>query len=134
MLYDSVGKRTTLTEPDGYSYTFAYDELNRCTRLRDPNNNVFTAAYDAGGRRTTLLDSSGLTRAYQYDPTGRLTTQIDWNGANPIVTFVDGYDAVGNRTSRVKDGVATTWVYDAAYRLTNQQKSGCRLRRTRQRT
>jgi len=124
MLYDSVGKRTTLTEPDGYSYTFAYDELNRCTRLRDPNNNVFTAAYDAGGRRTTLLDSSGLTRAYQYDPTGRLTTQIDWNGANPIVTFVDGYDAVGNRTSRVKDGVATTWVYDAAYRLTNQQKSG----------
>lgn len=64
-----------------------------------------------GGNTAPLLD--------------RLTTQVDSNsGGTALVTFVDGYDAVGNRVSRVKDGVATTWVYDAVYRLTNQQKSG----------
>ncbi len=32
--------------------------------------------------------------------------------------------AAGNRVSRVKDGVVTTWVNDAEYRLTGQEKSG----------
>jgi RHS repeat-associated protein len=126
MVYDSVGNRTTLTEPDGYNYTFGYDERNHCIRLRDPNANVITLQYDTAGQRTTLLDSSGLTRAYAYDPAGRLTTQIDYNGATPIGTFVDSYDAAGIRTGRVQDGTAITWVYDNAYRLTGQEKSGQR--------
>jgi RHS repeat-associated protein len=124
MVYDSVGNRTTLTEPDGYNYTFGYDELNRCIRLRDPNANVITLQYDTAGQRTTLLDSSGLTRAYAYDPAGRLTTQVDYNGATPIGTFIDTYNAAGIRTGRLQDGTAITWVYDNAYRLTEQQKSG----------
>gem|GEM_PF-4639059 len=53
---------------------------------------------------------------YQYDSVGRLTTQVDSNpGGTALVTFVDGYGAVGNRISRVKDGVAATWAYDAVY-------------------
>jgi YD repeat-containing protein len=113
MLYDSVGNRTTLREPDGYSYTFGYDALNRCIRLRNPNAYVYTFQYDAAAKRTTLLDSTGITRAYQYDPVGRLTTQVDSNsGGTGLVTFVDAYDAVGNRIGRNHDGVATTWLYD----------------------
>jgi YD repeat-containing protein len=90
-------------------------------RLRNPNAYVYTFQYDAAGRRTTLLDSTGITRVYQCDSVGRLTTQVDSNsGGTALVTFVDGYDTVGNRTSRVKDAVATTWACDAVYRLTGQ--------------
>ena len=82
---------------------------------------------DGVGKRTTLLDSTGVSRLYQYDPVGRLTTQVDYDGSStPIVTFVDGYDAVGNRTGRNYNGVVTTWVYDDAYRLTGQLQSGQR--------
>jgi YD repeat-containing protein len=123
---DSVGNRTTLTELDGYNYTFGYDELNQCIRLRDPNANVITLQYDTAGQRTTLLDSSGLTRVYAYDLTGRLTTQIDYNGATPIGTFIDTYNAAGIRTGRLQDGTAITWTYDGIYRLIGQTKSGQR--------
>jgi len=82
---------------------------------------------DGVGKRTTLLDSTGVSRLYQYDPVGRLTTQVDYDGSStPIVTFADGYDAVGNRTGRNYNGVITTWVYDDAYRLTGQLQSGQR--------
>ncbi len=64
-------------------------------------------------RRITLQDGTGAYRVYAYDPVGRLTTQADSNsGGTGLVTFVDGYDEVGNRVSRVKDGVVTTWTYE----------------------
>lgn len=57
--------------------------------------------------------------------TARLTTQIEQDAAaHPIITMIDGYDGVGNRTSRVQDGVAYTWTYDDDYRLTGQQSAG----------
>ena len=125
MMYDSVGNRTTLTEPDGYSYTFGYDALNRPIRLRNPNAYVYTFQYDAAGRRTTLLDSTGITRVYQYDPVGT----ADHAGGQQL-----GRDGAGDVRGRVRcgrqpdrsepNGVVTTWVYDDAYRLTGQQKSG----------
>src|SRR5438034_465053 len=65
-------------------------------------------------------------RKYQYDAAGRLTTQIELKTATsaPILTMVDTYDAVGNRTGRIQDGVRTTWTYDNGDRLTAQQTSG----------
>ena len=80
---------------------------------------------DADSRRTTLLLGLGSKRRYEYDSVGRITTQIELNSSNQrIYTMVDSYDAVGNRTGRNTNGNPTTWLYDDAYRLTGQQKSG----------
>src|SRR5665213_1936910 len=69
--------------------------------------------------------ANGSTRQYVYDPVDQLTTQIELNSTlQPIMTMIDGYDGVGNRTSRVQDGFATTWSYDPKYRLTGQAASG----------
>src|ERR1700722_8815797 len=66
----------------------------------------------------------GSVRQYQYSATG-LTTQVELNAAgSPIITMIDAYDPVNNRTSRNKDGVPTTWTYDPGYRLLGQQTSG----------
>ncbi|MEQ1824130.1 MAG: hypothetical protein ABL949_16595 [Fimbriimonadaceae bacterium] len=53
-------------------------------------------------------------------PASQLTTQVR-TLAGAKATLVDGYDVVGNRVTRNTDGTLTTWVYDAANRLTNQQ-------------
>jgi len=65
------------------------------------------------------------SRGMPHAATQGVTTQVDSNsGGTPLVTFVDSYDSVGNRTGRIHSGVVTTWVYDSIYRLTGQEKSG----------
>jgi hypothetical protein len=38
--------------------------------------------------------------------------------------MIDGYDPVGNRVSRLQDGVPIAWNYDNDYRLLGQQTAG----------
>jgi RHS repeat-associated protein len=71
-----------------------------------------------------MMLGNGTTRKYGYDARSQLTTQIEMGGATPLVTIVDGYDAVGNRITRSLDGNLTTWSYDDLYRLTGQLKAG----------
>jgi YD repeat-containing protein len=123
--YDAAGNRTTLVDPDGGIFTATFDALNRTETLKNPDGAIFTSQYDAGGRRTTLLLGLGSKRQYQYDAADRLTTQIELSATSaPILTMVDTYDSVGNRTGRNKDGTVTTWTYDDIYRLTGQQQTG----------
>jgi len=125
MQYDSVQNRTLLVDPDGGRATTVFDALNRIQAFTSPDNKVTTAQYDTDGRRTTLSMGLGSVRKYQYDAVGNLTTQIEYNAVGtPIITMIDSYDAVRNRTGRAKDGVVTTWIYDTGYRLLSQQTAG----------
>ena len=127
MVYDSVGNREVLIDPDGGRFTSTYDALNRASSIKDPDGNLTTFQYDSASQRTTLTDANGNTRQYAYDGAGRLTTQIELNAsAVPILTIVDSYDNVGNRTGRNQDGAITTWVYDTTNRLVSQILSGAR--------
>jgi YD repeat-containing protein len=111
--------------PDGGVFTYQYDSVNRITTLVDPDVKVITFQYDVAGRRTTMLDANGSKRQYTYDTADRLTTQIELNASNvPIITMIDTYDNVGNRTGRTKDDVVTTWTYDNGYRVLEQQTAG----------
>ena len=109
MGYDAAGNRTTLTDPDGGVFTYTYDSVNRIDSARDPDGNRTTFQYDTASQRTTLLDANGNKRQYAYDSAGRLTTQLELNASsNPILTMLDSYDGVGNRTGRNQDGVIAT--------------------------
>ncbi len=123
--YDAVGNRTTMALVGTGTFSYDYDEVNRLKTMVTPAGERYTQQYDADSRRTTLLLGLGSKRKYQYDSVGRLTTQVEYNASNQgIYTMVDSYDAVGNRVKRVANGNPTTWLYDDAYRLTGQQKSG----------
>ena len=123
--YDAVGNRTTQVLVGTGTFLYDYDEVNRLKTMVTPAGERYTQMYDADSRRTTLLLGLGSKRKYQYDSVGRLTTQVEYNASNQgIYTMVDSYDAVGSRVKRVANGNPTTWLYDDAYRLIGQQKSG----------
>ena len=125
--YDQNGNRTLMVDPSGGRFTYQYDELDRLKSMHVPTGQRYTQQYDADSRRTTLLLGLGSKREYRYDSVGRVTTQIEYNAAGQrIYTMVDSYDAVGNRIGRNTNGNPTTWLYDDAYRLIGQQKSGQR--------
>ena len=75
----------------------------------------------SGDKRTAKVDSNGMTTKFSYDTADRLTTRVEQvTGGNNVLTIVDTYDSVGNRTKRNQDGTITTWSYDAANRLVSQ--------------
>jgi YD repeat-containing protein len=123
--YDAARNRKLLIDPDGGRYTYTFDALNKQSALQNPHAEVFTAQYDADDRVATLASGSASQRRVQYDPTNRITTLIEATTAGvPIMTIIDTWDAGGRKSVSMRDGVATTYSYDSANRLTGQQTAG----------
>jgi YD repeat-containing protein len=94
--------------------------------VQNSQGTAYLPKYDGAGR-VTMITGGLYTRKYQYDAADRRTTLIEVVvGSTPIVTIVDTYDNVGNRTVQNKDGTITSWTYDAEYRLVSQILSGAR--------
>jgi RHS repeat-associated protein len=116
-LYDNLGRRDTLTYPNGIVADYGFDDLNRLTGIHHAygGNNIAFADYtdfDRLGNRKNRITPAG-TESYTYDSIYRLTQAITPRGTENY-----GYDAVGNRTSGPgpKD---TRYVHDAANRMTS---------------
>ena len=71
-LYDSGGRRSRLTFPDGQYLTYEYDPAGRLTGIRE-NGGTLAASftYDGLGRRQGG-SAGGASTAYAYDPASRL--------------------------------------------------------------
>jgi len=96
---NSVGRRTSLTRPNGVNTSYSYDSLSRLLSVLHQANSAtldgVSYVYDAAGNRTskTVLPSN-LTSAFSYDPTYQLTQVMQ--GTKKTESYT--YDAVGNRT------------------------------------
>lgn len=124
-VYDQVGNRTLLVDPNGGYHSFTLDALNRQTKYVKPTNYAFTSMYDPNSRLTTMIDGMGSSQIQTFDAMGRAFTLIQYSPANsPVVTVVDGYDSAGRKTSQFRDSLTTNYQYDAASRLTGQQATG----------
>jgi RHS repeat-associated protein len=119
-IYDLGGRLTEQRNHNGTVTSYEYDVANRLLSLynRTSNGTVLSSyeyTYNKNGLRTSMTDHTGGTATYEYDGENRLTR----------VEYTDGmveeyaFDKAGNRTSLTKDGVATTYTYDAADRIQN---------------
>ncbi len=112
--YDADGNDAAITYPDNYVYTYAYDELDRMTNVSETPSGSTTVtslaqyAYDPLSRRTTLTYANGASTAYSYDAFSGLS-QIAHTFANtgklPTATFSYTRD---NNERRVGDTVSNT--------------------------
>lgn len=117
--YDPAGRMTTRTYGNGTVTTYTYDANNRVTSiLANPDSFIyFRYAYDNVGnkRYEEKLHHPTHSEAYGYDAKYQLTSfKVGTLSGNdvpaPLTQTVYNYDALGNRTTVVKDGVTTTYV------------------------
>ena len=112
--YDALGQLTSVTTPAGATTTYAYDAAgNRLGHGANAANQYTTTpaggsfAYDADGNLTAATDPGLSQEQFGYDARGRL---VYHNG--PAGTFRYEYDALGNRSAVVKNGVRTDFLLD----------------------
>ncbi len=118
-LYDELGRRNTLTYPNGTTADWDFDDLNRLTAITHKvTGGVSFAAfnytdYDKVGNRKTVNGSKN--ESYLYDELYRLLTVT----SSKPEAF--DYDAVGNRSKGpgTKD---TVFIHDDANRMTQGRK------------
>jgi RHS repeat-associated protein len=146
--YDTLGRRTKLTYPNGVTTTYSYDSIGRLTNLltqyaelkdqgkkRPPTLKLhtldsFTYTHDKAGNRLTKTDTHTETDTdtkYTYDAIYRLLqstpVKIGHNGKEREFEHkseIFTYDAVGNRLTGPKDKLSYT--YNTANQLTELTK------------
>ena len=124
--YDKNDRRVGTTYPNGVKNTTVYDKAGRITSITATNSSAAilasrtytyttwgTAPVRDGALRKTMKTEDNVTTTYGYDTVQRLTSAV-----TGTVTENWNYDLNGNRTSRVKTGVATVnYAYNAADQL-----------------
>lgn len=123
-VYDAAGNLLREENGNGTLSLFTYDEAGRLTRIEnqapDGSINSFNAyGYDAAGQRVSNETQDG-TWTYGYDAIGQLTS-ADFASTNPDIddkSLVYDYDAAGNRTRVVEDGVETLYTANALNQYT----------------
>ncbi len=107
--YDSIGRRSGLHYSNGVNTAYVYDRLGRLTSVSSVNAAGETVAsvayaYNALDQVVRAVDDQGVDRQYAYDAAGRLIKVSE--GAS-LTEYL--YDAVGNRSAVIRDGVRTEY-------------------------
>jgi RHS repeat-associated protein len=96
--FQFLGRRTSLTRPNGVNTAYNYDTLSRLLsvlhQMAGSTIDGSSYTYDAVGNRTSKTALPSVTSAYSYDPAYELTQVLQGTKKTEAYT----YDAVGNRT------------------------------------
>lgn len=123
--YDSIGRLTTLTNPDASTRVYTYDSADNRLTDRDELLHTTSFTYDQLGRQTSTTDRVGATTSFAYSALGLLTkvtdalgnaTDYEYNNRNWQTKIIrpdpDGAGALARPES--------TRAYDDAGNLTQQ--------------
>ena len=115
--YDPSGSLTNLVDGKNQSTTWIYDQYGRVTNKVDNTSSLmFIYGYDANSRLTNRWTPAKGATTFRYDPVGNLTNIV--YPTSPSISLQ--YDAL-NRVTSMVDGVGnTTYGYDAAGQLLNE--------------
>jgi RHS repeat-associated protein len=119
--YDLAGNRVRRTLANGIVSEVVYDTRNRPTalahRLGAATLQSYTTTWSPANRRTSLTEADGSVETYGYDSLGRLVQETRTGVAPHAISHL--YDAAGNRTQTVRNGVTTAFAYDSNDRLSS---------------
>ena len=108
--YDAVGRRHTLTYPDGKVLAYNYDALNRLTNQVDWAGRQMNYSYDKAGRLLTRTYPNSIVQSNAFDNAGRITG-LNYVPPNPnslpitaYIALTYAYDHNGNKTISTEQG------------------------------
>ena len=120
--YDALGRRTSLTRPNGVNTSYSYDTLSRLLSVLHDGGACREARATPTTRRATALTKTAVQEAspnpvsvlsqYSYDNIYELTQAV----VNGTVAEGYSYDAVGNRLTSAGP---TSYNYNASNELTS---------------
>ncbi len=128
--YDDTGNITSITDGNGYTYTYEYDLLNRLTKKTNPDLTEREAVYDDVNNTVTMYDEldhfvkkyfDGLERIIKTEYAGLYTEEYTYNYLGKIKTSINPsglvytyeYDSAGRMTKSISpDSTFTQWVYN----------------------
>ena len=126
--YDTLGRRSGITYPDGRHVTYTYDKLDNLLEVLDGTAHT-TYTYDAGSRLIETRLPNGNSTTYSYDAAGRQLALNTTNGNTIISAFSYQYDTLGNiveESSNIEgDESKKTYQYDSENQLiSSEHKQG----------
>lgn len=122
--YYDDGRRTKTIYPEGSVVSYAYDKAGRLATITNGGGKTYAFAYDQLGRRSSLSFPNGAKVTYSYDTAGRLTNLAHKSSSGTtIASFNYTLDKAGNRLTKATPYAATSYQYDAVYRLTQALSS-----------
>ena len=113
--YDPTGNIRTITYPDQTKVTYSYDALDRVTNVEAGTTRYVSFTYNQDDTINTITYGDGEVTSYGYDGMSRPTSMTTSQGNTQKLSLSYGYDNVGN----VKSINSESFGYDPLNRLTS---------------
>jgi len=123
MIYDLLGRKTSMIDPDMGSWSYEYDALGNLIRQTDAKGQITTMTYDLLGRMTSRTEPDG-TATWSYDTAANGIGKIASENSSNGVAKVYSYDTLGRATSE------TTTIGGVAYAVSTTYDGASRIYRT----
>ena len=112
--YDPDGNRTSMTDANGHTTTYAYDMLDLLTHTTNALGYTTSVTNDPAGNKIAKTDANGHTTWYAYDAQNRVAYIT--NALGSVSAFA--YDLLGNQIAETDpNSHTTTFAYDCLNRL-----------------
>ncbi|HSW87828.1 MAG TPA: FG-GAP-like repeat-containing protein [Candidatus Saccharimonadales bacterium] len=119
--YDVLNNLTKITDANNNNFIFSYDTLGRKTSQTDPDIGTWNYTYDGIGNLLTKKDNRNVTTTRTYDEVNRVT-KVDYPNDMDVLYTYDGNSKIGTLTS-VTDAAGTiAYSYDNRLRKTQEQR------------
>jgi RHS repeat-associated protein len=116
--YDAMGRRKSLSKPDGTTYTYEWFPTGRIASIRSSSGTWVAWEYDPLGRPVKTSYSNGTTLSTQYDPDGRIAARQSNDSAGTSTNSEQfTYDAAGNLAASGGTRGNAAYRYDELDRL-----------------
>lgn len=133
LTYDTVARKTTVTDPLGNATVHSYDAAGRLVNLKGPTSESgkvqeVSYSYDGAGNLTSQTDGRGNVITYGYDGNGNQVLQRDaagntitrtYSGKNELLTetLYQLPDPDGSGAATAGEPKTTRYVYDGESHL-----------------
>lgn len=114
MVYDNLGRQTSLTDPDAGAISYLYNNYNELIKQTDARGKTDSLTYDLLGRVTSEIRDEG-TKVYTYDPSGKpgLLDSVAYTGGSVKYNYDNALRVTGKVIRINGTSYSTGYGYDS---------------------